>query len=490
MRPARRGSSPTRSMPSSPAGRRARPTMDTHSTLRRSTSDPTRRSSIASGCATARHRNDDVECPHGLGCEWIPAPYEDLGEGDYGNHDLADRPHSQKIRYIVIHDTETDYDTTLAAGPGPDLCELAVHAALQRRPRRPAREGQGRRVARRQLVHQRQGDRPRARGIRRPGHLVHRGDVSQLGEAGALPGQAPRHPAGPRAHHRPRQRARHHAGHDPRHALGSGPVLGLGSLLRPAGRAVLRHRRSALRPRHHSPRLRQQPAAVLRLRPGAAGRALSTARLLVGHPAREPDPRLAASSRHRPAPRRLAQHHARLRHRQPASTPASGSRSPIAAATGLPSGTWARRAGSKPARRARPRCGRPAGWRRRSRVSTRFRSTAAPTRKPRPIPKACRRRRSSRSPTSCSPGSATPSASARDRVLPRGHLRPGQARRGARRPPLLPDPVRPPDCVRHGRRRYESSLPPSERRGCRPRPRSRPHPFRGREDGESRKLQR
>ncbi len=58
-------------------------------------------------------RRDDVECPHGLGCEWIPAPYEDLGDGDYGNHDLADRPHSQKIRYIIIHDTETDYDTTL-----------------------------------------------------------------------------------------------------------------------------------------------------------------------------------------------------------------------------------------------------------------------------------------------------------------------------------------------------------------------------------------
>jgi N-acetylmuramoyl-L-alanine amidase len=55
----------------------------------------------------------ETECPHNLGCEWIPAPYEDLGEGDYGNHDLADRPHSQKIRYIIIHDTETDYDTTL-----------------------------------------------------------------------------------------------------------------------------------------------------------------------------------------------------------------------------------------------------------------------------------------------------------------------------------------------------------------------------------------
>ncbi len=60
-----------------------------------------------------RATNDDVECPHSLGCEWIPAPYEEFGEGDYGNHDLADRPHSQKVRYIVIHDTETDYDTTL-----------------------------------------------------------------------------------------------------------------------------------------------------------------------------------------------------------------------------------------------------------------------------------------------------------------------------------------------------------------------------------------
>ncbi|MEQ4206638.1 peptidoglycan recognition family protein [Actinopolymorpha sp. B9G3] len=55
----------------------------------------------------------DVECPRSIGCEWIPAPYEDLGDGDYGNHDLADRPNSQQIRYIVIHDTEGAYETTL-----------------------------------------------------------------------------------------------------------------------------------------------------------------------------------------------------------------------------------------------------------------------------------------------------------------------------------------------------------------------------------------
>jgi hypothetical protein len=61
----------------------------------------------------------EVECPAQLGCEWIPAPYQDLGDGDYGNHDLADRPHSQKIRYIIIHDTETDYETALGLVQDP-----------------------------------------------------------------------------------------------------------------------------------------------------------------------------------------------------------------------------------------------------------------------------------------------------------------------------------------------------------------------------------
>ncbi|HEX2131624.1 MAG TPA: N-acetylmuramoyl-L-alanine amidase [Actinophytocola sp.] len=58
------------------------------------------------------HRGE-AECPRGLGCEWLPAPYEEFGDGDYGNHDKANRPHSQKIDYIVIHDTEATWDTTL-----------------------------------------------------------------------------------------------------------------------------------------------------------------------------------------------------------------------------------------------------------------------------------------------------------------------------------------------------------------------------------------
>ncbi|WP_405622999.1 N-acetylmuramoyl-L-alanine amidase [Streptomyces sp. NBC_00076] len=54
-----------------------------------------------------------TECPRTVACEWIPAPYEEFGDGDYGNHDLGDRPTSQSIDYIVVHDTEGTWDTVL-----------------------------------------------------------------------------------------------------------------------------------------------------------------------------------------------------------------------------------------------------------------------------------------------------------------------------------------------------------------------------------------
>ena len=65
-------------------------------------------------------RTDDsgeqAECPRTVACRWVPAPYEEYqneeGETDYGNHDKADRPRSQSIDYIVIHDTEASWDTT------------------------------------------------------------------------------------------------------------------------------------------------------------------------------------------------------------------------------------------------------------------------------------------------------------------------------------------------------------------------------------------
>ncbi|MET7687712.1 peptidoglycan recognition family protein [Streptomyces sp. NPDC005483] len=55
----------------------------------------------------------DTECPKTVACEWIPAPYQEFGDNDYGNHDLGDRPASQSIKYIVIHDTEGSWEGVL-----------------------------------------------------------------------------------------------------------------------------------------------------------------------------------------------------------------------------------------------------------------------------------------------------------------------------------------------------------------------------------------
>ncbi|MBW9214752.1 N-acetylmuramoyl-L-alanine amidase [Mumia sp. zg.B53] len=69
----------------------------------------------------------ETDCPPDLGCEWIPAGYEKLvpadpdSTGNYGNHDKADRtgPGGPKLKYIVIHDTETAYDPTIGLVTDP-----------------------------------------------------------------------------------------------------------------------------------------------------------------------------------------------------------------------------------------------------------------------------------------------------------------------------------------------------------------------------------
>ncbi|MZD03917.1 N-acetylmuramoyl-L-alanine amidase [Streptomyces sp. SID5785] len=71
----------------------------------------------------------DTECPRTVSCEWIPAPYEEFGDGDYGNHDLADRPKDQSIDYIVIHDTEATWEQTLKLVQ--DKTYLAWHYSLR-----------------------------------------------------------------------------------------------------------------------------------------------------------------------------------------------------------------------------------------------------------------------------------------------------------------------------------------------------------------------
>ncbi|MDO0917577.1 N-acetylmuramoyl-L-alanine amidase [Streptomyces sp. DT2A-34] len=60
-----------------------------------------------------------TECPTTVSCEWIPAPYKQFGDGDYGNHDLADRPASPGIDYIVIHDTEGAWEGVLTMVQDP-----------------------------------------------------------------------------------------------------------------------------------------------------------------------------------------------------------------------------------------------------------------------------------------------------------------------------------------------------------------------------------
>jgi len=67
------------------------------------------------GLHLAPTNSGGAECPRGLSCELDPAAYAQYGPGpdDYGNYDTSNRPATQKIDYIVIHDTEADWATTL-----------------------------------------------------------------------------------------------------------------------------------------------------------------------------------------------------------------------------------------------------------------------------------------------------------------------------------------------------------------------------------------
>ncbi|MFV5998052.1 N-acetylmuramoyl-L-alanine amidase [Streptomyces sp. NPDC056231] len=74
------------------------------------------------------------ECPRGLDCDWVPAAYRQTGDPadkeTYGNYDTADRPHSNKIKFIVLHDTEEDFDTTLRIFQNP-LKQTSAHYVVR-----------------------------------------------------------------------------------------------------------------------------------------------------------------------------------------------------------------------------------------------------------------------------------------------------------------------------------------------------------------------
>ncbi len=77
---------------------------------------------LADAGFTTAAADANTDCPTVLDCEWIPAPYEQYGRtpGEYGNHDLANRPNDLSIDYIVIHDTETSYQGTLDLVQDPE----------------------------------------------------------------------------------------------------------------------------------------------------------------------------------------------------------------------------------------------------------------------------------------------------------------------------------------------------------------------------------
>src|SRR4051812_17013575 len=74
-------------------------------------------------------KSSGAECPSGLHCNFAPAAYaqNSADPGDYGNYDLANRPaDGLAVRYIVIHDTEVEYDPTVRLFQNP-LAYVSSH---------------------------------------------------------------------------------------------------------------------------------------------------------------------------------------------------------------------------------------------------------------------------------------------------------------------------------------------------------------------------
>jgi hypothetical protein len=202
-----------------------------------------------------------LECPSGVSCESVPAPYQELPNNDYGNHDLADRPQSQQINYIIIHDTEGYFDTAMRLVQDPAY--VSWHYTIRSSDGHIAQHVPTKDVAWHAgnwyvnsksvgIEHE---------GFAAKGTWYTEAMSPRIVETGALPDGQVRHSARPCTHPRPRQRPRHRPGDDQGHALGPRPLLGLVALFRPARRAAQpRIGLPRLRLGDDHPRLRVQPA--------------------------------------------------------------------------------------------------------------------------------------------------------------------------------------------------------------------------------------
>jgi len=89
--------------------------------------------STAGSLALLDRKHTGFDCPKVVQCRFIPAAYHQNSKdpGDYGNFDLARRESDGlAVRFVVIHDAETDYQTTIKIFQDP-LNYVSAHYVVR-----------------------------------------------------------------------------------------------------------------------------------------------------------------------------------------------------------------------------------------------------------------------------------------------------------------------------------------------------------------------
>ena len=210
--------------------------------------------------------SNGAECPRSLRCDFVPAAYAQNSSdpGDYGNYDLANRPaDGLAIRYIVIHDTEVGYDDTIAEFQNPHAY-VSAHYVIR------SKDGQVTQMVPTKDVAWHAGNwyvNTHSIGIEHEGFATERRQwftprrCTVAREAGALPGEAVRHPARPRSTSSATTTCRARPPRTSRACTGTRARTGTGrgSCARSARRSR-RARRQERPHRHDRPELQDEPA--------------------------------------------------------------------------------------------------------------------------------------------------------------------------------------------------------------------------------------